>query len=63
LTQTQWRDVIDVNLTGVWNSIKAVAPHMLERQAGSVVVIASVAGLRPGATYSHYGASKSVFAG
>ena len=32
LTDEQWRTMIDVNLTGVWQSCKAVAPHMI-RQA------------------------------
>ena len=47
LTQTQWQDVIDVNLTGTFNTVQAVLPHFLERgQGGSFIVISSAAGLK-----------------
>jgi NAD(P)-dependent dehydrogenase (short-subunit alcohol dehydrogenase family) len=36
LSDEQWHDMVDVNLTGVWRSAKAVAPHMIERQTGSM---------------------------
>lgn len=57
-TEESWGEVIDVNLSGVWRSAKAVAPHMIERQAGSIVMISSVNGLEPGPTYAHYTAAK-----
>jgi SDR family mycofactocin-dependent oxidoreductase len=41
-----WRDVIDVNLTGVYNTIKVAIPTMIEQGAGgSIVLISSAAGL------------------
>ncbi len=41
-----WRDVIDVNLTGVYNTIKAAIPAMVKQDAGgSIVLISSAAGL------------------
>jgi SDR family mycofactocin-dependent oxidoreductase len=41
-----WRDVIDVNLTGVYNTIKAAIPAMVSHGAGgSIVLISSAAGL------------------
>lgn len=41
-----WQDVIDVNLTGTFNTIEAVIPSMVERgQGGSIVIISSTAGL------------------
>lgn len=58
ITEEAWSEVIDVNLSGVWRAAKAVAPHMIERQAGSIVMISSVNGLEPGPTYAHYTASK-----
>ena len=46
LTDDQWDDVIDVNLTGVWNTVRACLPGMVERgRGGSVVLISSAAGL------------------
>jgi SDR family mycofactocin-dependent oxidoreductase len=58
LTDEQWGQMIDVNLTGVWKSAKAVAPHMIERQSGSIVMTSSVNGLEPGPNFSHYTAAK-----
>jgi len=41
-----WRDVIDVNLTGAYNTIAASAPIMIEQgTGGSIVLINSIAGL------------------
>jgi SDR family mycofactocin-dependent oxidoreductase len=58
LTEEQWDEMIGVNLTGVWKSAKAVAPHMIERETGSIVVISSVNGLEPGVGFAHYVAAK-----
>jgi SDR family mycofactocin-dependent oxidoreductase len=58
LTEEQWDEMIGVNLTGVWKSAKAVAPHMIKQQSGSIVVISSVNGLEPGSLNSHYVAAK-----
>lgn len=42
-----WQDVIDVNLTGVFNTVEACLPAMIERGAGgSIVLVSSTAGLR-----------------
>jgi SDR family mycofactocin-dependent oxidoreductase len=41
-----WRDVIDVNLTGVHNTVEAAIPAMIERgEGGSIVLTSSAAGL------------------
>jgi SDR family mycofactocin-dependent oxidoreductase len=41
-----WRDVIDVNLTGVYNTIKSAIPTMVKQgSGGSIVLISSAAGL------------------
>jgi SDR family mycofactocin-dependent oxidoreductase len=58
LTDQAWEEMIGTNLTGVWKSAKAVAPHMMERGSGSIVVISSVNGIEPGPGYAHYIASK-----
>jgi SDR family mycofactocin-dependent oxidoreductase len=45
-TQQEWSDVLDVNLTGVYNTIEASLPHMIEQQrGGSVILTGSTAGL------------------
>ena len=58
LTDDQWDEMIGVNLTGVWKSAKAVAPHMIERQSGSIVITSSTAGLEQAVNYAHYAAAK-----
>lgn len=58
LTDDQWDEMIAVNLTGVWKSAKAVAPHMIERRTGSIVIIASVNGLEAGQYTAHYVSAK-----
>lgn len=58
LTDDQWEEMIAVNLSGVWRSAKAVAPHMMERKSGSIVMISSVNGLEPGPNFAHYTAAK-----
>ncbi len=58
LTEDQWSEMIDINLTGVWKSAKAVSPQMIERRSGSIVITSSVNGLEAGALFAHYTAAK-----
>jgi SDR family mycofactocin-dependent oxidoreductase len=58
LTEEQWDQTIDVNLKGVWLTLKTVVPSMIERGYGRIVVVSSTAGLRGCADISHYVASK-----
>jgi SDR family mycofactocin-dependent oxidoreductase len=58
LTNEQWDEMIGVNLTGVWKTAKAVGPHMIERQTGSIVLTSSTNGIEPGLNYAHYVAAK-----
>ncbi len=59
LDEEQWQDVIDVNLTGVWKTIKATVPALIEQgQGGSVIITSSVAGLKGLPFLAHYASSK-----
>jgi SDR family mycofactocin-dependent oxidoreductase len=58
LTQQQWQTVIDVNLTGVFNTVKATAQHLVDGQGGSVILVSSIAGLRALLDEVHYVAAK-----
>ena len=58
MTEQKWEEMIGVNLTGVWKSAKAVAPHMIERQTGSIVITSSTNGLEAGMNYAHYVSAK-----
>ncbi len=53
-----WDSIIDINQTGVFLGMQAVAPHMIEAGAGSIINISSIAGLRGAGTAFAYGASK-----
>jgi 3-oxoacyl-[acyl-carrier protein] reductase len=55
----EWRDVLDVNLTGAFNMIRAVAPVLRAQQHGKIVNIASVHGLRSEFGLANYAASKA----
>lgn len=58
ITHAEWDKVIAVNLTGVWLSIRAVLPAMLEQQSGSIVTQASTGGLVGVAGIASYSAAK-----
>lgn len=55
----QWQDMIDVNLTGVWHTIKAAAPHILRGgRGGSIVITSSCGGVSGIENMGHYVAAK-----
>jgi NAD(P)-dependent dehydrogenase (short-subunit alcohol dehydrogenase family) len=54
-----WQEVLRVNLIGPFLAIKHAAPHMISRGKGSIVLTASVAGLRANAGGHPYSASKA----
>jgi NAD(P)-dependent dehydrogenase (short-subunit alcohol dehydrogenase family) len=58
LTEDEWDTVMAVNLKGVWLTTKYVAPHMIARRYGKIVITSSRDGLRAEANYAHYNASK-----
>lgn len=59
MTSEQWQQVIDVNLTGVFNCTKAVAPFMVGRSYGKIVNTSSVVGLYGNFGQTNYVATKS----
>jgi len=59
LTPAEWREVIEVNLLGVFHCCHAVVPKMIERKYGRIVNIASIAGKEGNPNASHYSASKA----
>ncbi len=59
LDEEQWQDVIDVNLTGVWKTIKATVPTLIEQgRGGSIIITSSVAGLKGFPFHAHYASAK-----
>jgi len=53
-----WNDMIDVDLTGTFKTIRAVLPHMLERRYGRIVATSSMAGRMGNPHLAHYAAAK-----
>jgi (+)-trans-carveol dehydrogenase len=58
LPEQTWQDMIDVNLTGVWHTVKAAIPHLRAAGGGSIVITSSDAGLKGQANTGHYVAAK-----
>jgi len=54
-----WKQVLDINLTGVFLCNRALVPHMRERDYGRIVNIASIAGKEGNPNASAYSASKA----
>ncbi|MFI6954596.1 mycofactocin-coupled SDR family oxidoreductase [Nocardia sp. NPDC050408] len=59
MSEKVWRDMIDVNLTGVWLTAKAGIPHLVAGgRGGSIVITSSSGGLRAHPNIGHYIAAK-----
>jgi 3-oxoacyl-[acyl-carrier protein] reductase len=59
MTPEQWSEVIDTNLTGVFNATRAALPHLQKRGGGFIINISSLAGKNPFAEGAAYCASKA----
>ena len=59
MTAAQWQQVIDVNLMGVFNCVKAVSPYMLERGYGRILNASSVVALYGNFGQTNYVAAKA----
>lgn len=61
-----WQRTLDINLTGVWHTVRAGVPRMFDREGdsgGSVVIISSTSGIRGLPNTAHYTASKHAVVG
>ena len=59
VTDDAWREMIDINLTGVWNTCKVALPHLLQGgRGGAIVLTSSTAGLKGIPNTVHYTAAK-----
>ena len=59
MTPLQWSDIIDTNLTGLFNACHAAIPHLRQRGGGSIVNISSLSGSNPFVKGAAYCASKA----
>jgi SDR family mycofactocin-dependent oxidoreductase len=59
ISDAAWREMIDINLTGVWNTCKVSLPHLLDGgRGGAMVLTSSTAGLKGTPNTIHYTAAK-----
>jgi SDR family mycofactocin-dependent oxidoreductase len=58
IDEAAWDEMIDIDLKGVWHTIKAAVPHLLEQGSGSIVIVASGAGVIGPPGLAHYVAAK-----
>ena len=61
MSEDQWTDLINVNLKGTFQPIKAVLPIMMQQNSGNIINISSLLGIRaiPKVPFSIYGVTKS----
>lgn len=58
LEPAKWKQIIEINLLGVYYVTRAVLPEMIERQVGDIINVSSTAGKNGAAVTSAYSASK-----
>ena len=59
MTAEQWQQVMDVNLTGVFNCTKVVSPFMIQNNYGRIINTSSIVGLYGNYGQSNYAATKA----
>jgi 3-oxoacyl-[acyl-carrier protein] reductase len=55
----EWRKVIDVNLSGVFHTVRECLPHLVASGSASIVCTASISGVRPAEGEAAYAAAKA----
>ncbi|MBB3082414.1 mycofactocin-coupled SDR family oxidoreductase [Geodermatophilus sabuli] len=58
-----FKDTLDINVTGVWNTVMAAAPHLVAGGGGSIVLTSSYAGKKMQPFMIHYTTSKHAVTG
>jgi SDR family mycofactocin-dependent oxidoreductase len=58
MSDDAWQTMIDINLTGVFKTLRAVVPHMIARGYGRIVATSSIVGRQGSANIGHYVAAK-----
>ncbi len=59
MDEATWQEMIDINLTGVWKTVRAAAPALVAGdRGGAIVLVSSAAGLIAFPNLAHYAAAK-----
>lgn len=59
MSEEGWQTMLDINLTGVWHTVKAAIPHIRAGgNGGSIILTSSTAGIKAYANLAHYVAAK-----
>ena len=59
MSENDWKEVIDINLTGYFNTCKSVIKQMIKSKYGRIINISSIIGLKGNAGQINYSASKA----
>lgn len=59
ISESDWDDVINVNLKSCFNTVKAITKPMMKQRGGSIINMTSVVGIKGNAGQANYSASKS----
>ncbi|SEH89303.1 (+)-trans-carveol dehydrogenase [Mycolicibacterium rutilum] len=62
IEESAWQTMMDINVTGVWHTVKAALPHMTNG-GGSIILVSSMLGLRGGGYMAHYASAKHAVVG
>jgi SDR family mycofactocin-dependent oxidoreductase len=62
-TPTIFKDTLDINVTGVWNTVMVGAPHLITAGGGSIILTSSYAGKKMQPFMVHYTTSKHAVTG
>lgn len=63
ISSAEWKEMMDVNVTGVFNCCQSVLPFMLSRKDGSIINISSMWGITGASCEVHYSAAKAAVIG
>jgi len=59
MTEEEWDDVVDTNLSGPFQCIRAVSQHMIKQHSGHIINISSIVGLQGREGQANYSSSKA----
>lgn len=63
IEEAAWQTMLDINITGVWHTVKVAVPHMSDGRGGSIILVSSMLGLRGGGYMAHYASAKHAVVG